>query len=63
MINNIIKIIKQKNLELNEVALKTGYSEKYLEDILNNKTRITIDDIPLLASALDITPNDIFGIK
>ena len=63
MVNNIIRIIKEKNLELDKVALNTGCSIQYLENILTNKTKITIDDIPLLAIALDISPNEIFGIN
>ena len=56
-------IISSKGLKQNAVARKAGYSVKQFNNMLTGRKLITPDDILRIATALDVTPNELFGIK
>ena len=59
---NAVAIINDKGLKHIAVAKKAGYSRQQLSNMLNGRKVITSSDIIRLATALDVTPNDLFGI-
>lgn len=63
VIENVRKIIKSYGLKQKAVALQAGYSERQFSDFMNNRKILRPDDIEKLCDALDVTPNDLFGIK
>lgn len=60
---NIRMIIDNKGLKHCAVAAKAGYSKRMFSDILCGRKVIKADDIERICNALEITPNDVFGIK
>lgn len=59
---NVRRIIEQKGLKQGAVARKAGINEKTFNNMLNGRKIIADYDIPKIMNALDITPNEIFGI-
>lgn len=58
---NIEEIIKRKRLKKNEVAIRAGYETKQqFANLLHGRARIKADDILNIATALDVTPNELF---
>lgn len=57
---NVKKIITQKGFKQNVVAKRAGYNEKMFSNMLNGRKKITDNDIPPIAIALGVTPNDLF---
>lgn len=61
--DNAKRIIAYKGLKMRAVAAKAGLSDKQFSALLNDR-KITKDiDILAIANALDVTPNDLFGIN
>lgn len=60
---NTRNIIKEKGLKNKAVAERAGYTEQKFSRILNGQKIIESNDILKIANALDVTPNDLFGIK
>ncbi len=60
---NTRNIIKEKGLKNKAVAERAGYTEQKFSRILNGQKIIESRDILRIANALDVTPNDLFGIK
>ena len=60
---NTRNIIKEKGLKNKAVAERAGYTEQKFSRILNGQKIIESKDILRIANALDVTPNDLFGIK
>ena len=60
---NTRNIIKEKGLKNKAVAECAGYTEQKFSRILNGQKIIESKDILRIANALDVTPNDLFGIK
>ena len=59
----IKKIINEKGLKQKSVAEKAGIPEKKFSSMLTGKATIKACYIPVIAKALDVTPNDLFGVK
>lgn len=59
---NTKRLIASKGLKNKSVASKAGYSEKQFSALLNNRCIIKDSDIAAIANALEVTPNEIFGI-
>lgn len=62
VIKNTEAIIKDKGLKKKHVAEKAGYSRQQFSDLLNSRRTFKVDDIIRVAKALEVTPNDLFGI-
>lgn len=60
--DNIRFFINQKGLKNQAVALKAGYHPKVFSAMLCNRKIIKADDVLKIARALDVTPNQLFGI-
>lgn len=59
---NIKQIINDKGFMQKRVAEKAGYSQKKFSDMLNGRKRICDNDVLNIANALEVTPNELFGI-
>lgn len=66
ILNTIIKnteaIIKDKGLKKKSVAAKAGYSKQQFSNLMNGRKLLKGDDILRIANALEVTPNELFGI-
>lgn len=60
---NTKKLIKQKGLKQKYVANLAGIAEKKFSSMLNGNCTIREPDIVKIAEALDVTPNDLFGVE
>ena len=58
--NNTKSIIKQLGIKQYVVAERAGYSNRTFSDMLNGRRIIKADEIPSIAKALGVTPNDLF---
>lgn len=63
VIKNTEAIIKNKGLKKKSVAEKAGYSKQQFSNLLNGRKTFKEADILRIATALEVTPNDLFGIK
>lgn len=57
---NTKEIIRRLGYKQKAVAEKAGYHEKVFSNMLNNRKIIVDSDIPKIADALGVTPNDLF---
>jgi len=60
---NAVAIINAKGLKHGAIAKKAGYSRQQFSYMLHGRKIITSDDVLRIAEALDVTPNELFGIK
>lgn len=60
---HIKAIIQERRLKQNVVANKAGYSKQMFNYMLNNRREIKDTDVIRIAQALDVTPNELFGIS
>lgn len=58
--HNITTILKSKGFKQSFIANKAGFSEKQFVDMLHNRKIIRAEYIPKIASALEVTPDDLF---
>ena len=59
---NVKRIINEKGLKQKTVAMKAGYTEKQLSNMLSKRKNIYDIDIVRLCDALEVTPNDLLTI-
>lgn len=57
---NIVKIMREDELDEKEIAKRAGYSERELDDMLNGNRIITAFDITKLYTALGVDANTLF---
>ena len=57
---NVVQIIAKRGLKQVAVASKACYSAQTLNDMLNGRKIIKAADVMRLASALGVTPNELF---
>lgn len=60
---NTKKLIEEKGFKQKHVALLAGYTEKKFSAMLNGRSTIREMDVMRIANALEVTPNDLFGIE
>lgn len=60
---NVKQIIERNGYKQCAVARKAGYDEKKFSNMLTGRKIITDTDITNIAIALEVTPNELFGIK
>lgn len=58
---NISHIIEERGLKQCAVAKKAGYSIQTFNAMLNGRRIIKPIDVLAIATALDVTPNDLFA--
>lgn len=59
---NVKRIIRQKGYKQGAIAERAGFNEKTFSNMLNGRKIIADYDIPKIMAALNVTPNEIFGI-
>lgn len=59
---NIESLIADKGLKKKSVASKAGYTKQQFSNLMNGRKIIKPDDVVRIANALEVTPNDLFGI-
>lgn len=60
---NTKAIIDEKGLKHSAIAKKAGYSRQQFSYMLHGRKTITPSDVLRIANALEVTPNDLFGLK
>lgn len=58
--SRIVQIMKDKGLKQNAVAKRAHFSKQQFSGMLNGRRLIKVSELPTLAKALDVTPNDLF---
>lgn len=58
--HNTKKIIDQKGYKQSAIARKAGYDPKVFSRMMTGRKLIADYDIPPIADALGVTPNDLF---
>ena len=60
---NVQRILKERGLKKGAFAEKAGYNIHQFSRMLTGRAKISWDDVLRLANALDVTPNDLYGIQ
>lgn len=60
---NIKTLIQCSGLKQKAVAERSGFGEKEFSHMMNGRKEIKAEYIPAIASALGVTPNEIYGQK
>lgn len=59
---NIKAIIQKQGYKQSAIAVRAGYDPSKFSNMLNSRKTIADYDIPPIAKALGVSPNDLFGI-
>jgi len=59
---NAKRIIADKGLKQRAVAEKAGYSQQQFSAMMCNRRIVQDTDVMAIANALNVTPNELFGI-
>lgn len=57
------KIINDKGLKHKKVAEMAGYTQQEFSNLLNGRKFFGAYDVLKIATALNVTPNELFGIE
>lgn len=60
--DNTRRIINDKGLKMRAVAYRAGFSDKQFSALLNGRKIARDIDIFAIANALEVTPNELFGV-
>lgn len=60
--DNVKRIIESKGYKQKSIAQKAGYSQKQFSDMMCGRRVIGGYDVLRIANALEVTPNDLFGM-
>lgn len=60
---NIKRVIDEKCLSKGAIGRKAGYDIKKFSNMLNGRKIITDTDVIKIANALEVEPNELYGIK
>lgn len=58
-VSNIRRLVKDSGMKQKAIAKKVKVTEKEFSDMLNKRRTIKAEYIPLIALALNVTPNDL----
>ena len=56
----VAALIKEEGFKQYVIAKRAGYSIQMLSDMLHGRRLIKAHDVPRLARALNVTPNDLY---
>lgn len=56
----MVQIMEDKGLKQNAVAKRAGFSKQQFNDMLNGRRLIKVSELPILAKALEVSPNELF---
>ncbi len=62
VVKNTRRIMAEKGLKQKFVAEKVGITSKQFSNLLNGRRVINANDVWKLSLALNVTPNELFGI-
>lgn len=57
------RILNERGLKQYAVAKKAGYTPQQFSRMMTGRAEIYWDDVLRIATALDVTPNDLYGIE
>lgn len=60
---NVKSIIRQEGLKQGAVAERAGYEYKTFSNMLNGRKIITDVDVMKIANALEVKPNELYGLS
>ena len=60
VVKNIKRIMFDNGVKQKSVAKKAMMSEKEFSNMMHDRRKIHAEDIPVLAAALGVQPNDLF---
>lgn len=60
---NVAAIVSEKGIKQSAIAKRIGVTDQQFSDMLNGRRIIKACDIPKIAEALDVEPNDLYRIK
>lgn len=60
---NIREILHKQGRKQKYLGEQLGMTEKATSELLNGTRVMRLDDLATIAEALDVTPNDLFGIR
>lgn len=60
---NVRRIIEERCLSKGAIGRKAGYDNKKFSNMLNGRKIITDVDVMNIANALEVEPNELYGIK
>lgn len=63
IINNLIDLVERKKLKKGAIAAKLGLSSQQFSDILHGRKLLRVENIPLIAEALEVDIADLFYPK
>ena len=61
--NTVKGIIIKKGYKQKTIAIRMGISERQFSDIVCSRKKVGAEDIPKLARALEVTPNELFNFQ
>lgn len=56
----VLELINKQGLKQKVIAERVGMSVQQFNDVLNGRRLLKVSEIPPIASALHVTPNDLF---
>ena len=59
---NLRRIIESRGMKKKTIAQRAGYTGQQLSDILHGRKSLRAEDIAALCTAMDVTPNELFGV-
>lgn len=63
VLDNLKTLIVKKGLKQGFVAEQSGFTDQEFSNILNRRMLLRAEYLPDIAKALNVTPNEIFGIQ
>lgn len=63
IINNLIELVERKKLKKGDIALKLELSDQQFSDILHGRKLLRVENIPLIAKALEVDIAELFCSK
>ena len=63
IIENTKRIIDQRGLKQGAVAKRAGFSRQQFSAIMNRRRAVKDTDVIAIANALEVTPNELFGLS
>lgn len=59
---NVLRIIQETGIKQCVIAERAGYTKQQFSDMLNGRKIIKASDVLRIAKAMNVTPNDLYGI-
>ena len=59
---NVLRILQETGIKQYVIAERAGYTKQQFSDMLNGRKIIKASDVLRIAKAMNVTPNDLYGI-